>query len=185
VNSFILPSLGEADFNEPERIRQKLEELGIFGLIVFQTGGVPIITRSFSNNKKNTLFMENGELLSGFLYALDSYCNFLETFLTDTGLGHVRIAVKRDYPGKTICLFFSEIINRRHSGEEITMFVELVFRPIIKLLKELESAEKLELTDLYSWFMKKENIGKLDSIVLQSTLIAYHSMDFPKPMSDD
>ncbi|KKM93195.1 hypothetical protein LCGC14_1210900 [marine sediment metagenome] len=67
----ILPSLDELQIDDPDRIKLKLEELGIYGIIVFQTGGVPIITRSFSVNKKNTFFMENSELLSGFLYALD------------------------------------------------------------------------------------------------------------------
>ena len=178
----ILPSLDELQIDDPDRIKLKLEELGIYGIIVFQTGGVPIITRSFSVNKKNTFFMENSELLSGFLYALDSYCNFLETYLTDTGLGHVRIAVKRDYPGKTVCLFFSELINRRQSGEETAMFVELMFHPIIKLFKNLESAENLELVDLYSWFKKTENINRLDAIVYNSALTAYHSLDFPLPI---
>lgn len=127
-----LPTLSPSESaaqSTPERLQFALQSFGVQGLLVLESGGLPLLVRDYY---KNGIFrLDNANLLTGFISAINAYAESIHGLLTDIGLGGTRLVIKRS-KGDLFVLFLEETINRRYSGEELTMFVEVTLYNLIK-----------------------------------------------------
>ncbi|MHA2365914.1 MAG: hypothetical protein ACXAC7_18285 [Candidatus Hodarchaeales archaeon] len=117
-------------------IMEQLNEIGVLGLLIQETGGLPLVFRGY--NSQGVVSDTNPFLITGFISALHGYAASISGFLTDIGLGFVRIAFKIK-ENLIYCIFLNEAINRRFTGEELAMTIELTLHKLIKTFEKLFS----------------------------------------------
>ncbi len=110
-------------------INHQLLIKGIQGLIIFDKENKPLIIRDYALERN---YEENIEYYSGIAMAIKKFADFNLGIVTDIGLGNTRVLVKIKKRELTVCMFISEILYWRVTGEIITIFLELTLKDILR-----------------------------------------------------
>ena len=110
-------------------INHQLLIKGIQGLIIFDKENKPLIIRDYALERN---YEENIEYYSAIALAIKKFADFNLGIVTDIGLGNTRALVKIKKHELTVCMFISEILYWRITGEIITMFMELTLKDILR-----------------------------------------------------
>ena len=110
-------------------INHQLLIKGIQGLIIFDKDNNPLIVRDYALERN---YEENIEYYSGIAMAIKKFADFNLGVVTDIGLGNTRALVKLKKRELTVCMFISEILYWRITGEIITIFLELTLKDILR-----------------------------------------------------
>lgn len=144
-------------------ILNRLNKVGILGFLVIEQGGIPLVIRDYNSNIVNG----NPFLLTGFISAINSYASSIHGFLTDIGLGFVRLAMKNT-KDHIFCILLSEVISRRIKGEELSMLIQLTLSELISAFNAIyHQSERFK-----SGLLVKDDVdgfqGLADQILLKS-----------------
>ena len=110
-------------------INHQLLIKGIQGLIIFDKKNSPLVVRDYALERN---YEENIEYYSGIALAIKKFADFNFGIVTDIGLGNTRVLVKIRKRELTVCMFISEILYWRITGEIINMFLELTLKDILR-----------------------------------------------------
>ena len=110
-------------------INHQLLIKGIQGLIIFDKDNNPLIIRDYALERN---YEENIEYYSSIAMAIKKFADFNLGIVTDIGLGNTRVLVKMKKKELTVCMFISEILYWRITGEIITIFLELTLKDILR-----------------------------------------------------
>ena len=137
--------------------------------MVLEQSGIPLLIRDYDN--KGLFNIINAELITGFIAAINSYAASFEGFLTDIGLGGIRLALKHSR-GHIFGLFLDERFLRRYQGEVFFMLVELTLKNLIKIYQIfLSLVEEKDGNKIYSKreldrFRYQADLTLLDSFLI-------------------
>ena len=73
-------------FSNPESIIEELQRLGVHGLLILDKIGICLLLREYTSSL-GIFRIDNADLLTGFISAINSYSDSINGFLTDIGLG--------------------------------------------------------------------------------------------------
>ena len=110
-------------------INHQLLIKGITGLIIYVKNDEPIVVRDYALEKN---YDKNVEYYSGMFQAIQRFSEINRGVLTDFGLGTTRVLIKRKSTELTICLFISEVLYWRITGEILNIFMELTLKDILR-----------------------------------------------------
>jgi len=110
-------------------INHQLLIKGIQGLIIFNKENNPLIIRDYALERN---YEENIEYYSSIAMAIKKFADFNLGLVTDIGLGNTRVLVKMKKHELTVCMFISEILYWRITGEVVTIFLELTLKDILR-----------------------------------------------------
>ena len=124
-------------------INHQLLIKGIQGLIILDKNNKPLIIRDYALERN---YEKNIEYYSGMAMAIKRFAETNLGTLTDFGLGKTRVLVKIKNEEFIVCLFISEILFWRITGEVLTIFLEMTLKDIIRSLDEY--------LDLFNYYEK-------------------------------
>ena len=114
-------------------INHQLLIKGIQGLIIFDKDNNPMVVRDYALYKN---YDQNIEYYSSIAMAIKKFADFNLGLVTDIGLGNTRVLVKMKKKEVTVCMFISEILYWRITGEIVTMFMELTLKDILRAFNQ-------------------------------------------------
>lgn len=117
---------------DPARVQDELKKFGIVGLVILEEGGLPLLIRDFDS--RGIIDITNIELITGFISALIHYASSIGGFLTDVGLGNIRLWLKRSR-NHIFCLFLDEKYSWRYNREQLSMLIEISLKNLVKTFK--------------------------------------------------
>ena len=110
-------------------INHQLLIKGIQGLIILDKNNNPLIIRDYALERN---YEKNIEYYSGIAMAIKRFAETNLGSLTDFGLGKTRVLVKIKNDAFIVCLFISEILFWRITGETIKIYLEMTLKDIIR-----------------------------------------------------
>lgn len=156
-------------------INHQLLIKGIQGLIIFDKENKPLIIRDYALERN---YEENIEYYSSIAMAIKKFADYNLGVVTDIGLGNTRVLVKIKKHELTVCMFISELLFWRITGEIITIFLELTLKDILRSF------------NLYlDMFNYNENVGfdqetktvfneQIDLLLLENSKVALKELNY-------
>jgi len=121
------------DISDYSFFQPGISELGIQALMVFQTNGLPILSRFYTKN----INWETKELLiiTAFMSSISNYIKSQSSeYFSDFGIGQSRYYLKYTKLDQIYCLIVSEVVYRRLTGEKFNMLIELTLGDLMKTI---------------------------------------------------
>ncbi|MHA2363935.1 MAG: hypothetical protein ACXAC7_08245 [Candidatus Hodarchaeales archaeon] len=165
------------NFSNPEQNIIELQKRKINGLLILQMSGIPLLIRDY--NTQGFFRLDNAELLTGFISAINSYADSINSFLTDIGLGGTRLIIKKT-SSFIYCLFIDEFLHQINQGKELLTLTEITLQKLIKTFEiyySLVTEEEKRRRKTDKGLLNKRKIEQFkyqaDLILLQSLIEAY------------
>lgn len=158
-------------------INHQLLIKGIQGLIILDKNNNPLIIRDYALERN---YEKNIEYYSGIAMAIKRFAETNLGTLTDFGLGKTRVLVKIKNDAFIVCLFISEILFWRITGETIKIFLEMTLKDIIRSfdiylnLFNYNEKERFDKLDNESKGVLNEQI---DLLLLENAKLAIKELD--------
>lgn len=156
-------------------INHQLLIKGIQGLIIFDKDNNPIVVRDYALDKN---YDQNIEYYSSIAMAIKKFADFNLGLVTDIGLGNTRVLVKMKKKEVTVCMFISEILYWRITGEIVTMFMELTLKDILRAFNQYLTMFNYNETVGFDSETKTVFNEQMDLLLLENSKVALKELNY-------